>query len=108
MMVIKSIYGDVELTCDVLFLQDCPNGEDEAYCGQCTFEDYNTPYCQWANVNTDTFMWSIGAGSTLTPNTGPDNDHTLGNGKGTCKRCGFDLHCSPSTGIYATGVLRSA
>ena len=62
--------------------QDCPNGEDENYCGVCNFEDYNDPYCTYANVNTDTFMWSIGTGGTLTANTGPSNDHTLGTNKG--------------------------
>ena len=62
--------------------QDCPNGEDENYCGVCNFEDYNDPYCTYANVNTDTFMWSIGTGGTLTANSGPSNDHTLGTNKG--------------------------
>lgn len=42
----------------------------------------NNPYCTYANINTDSYSWSIGSASTLTPNTGPSNDHTTGGPKG--------------------------
>lgn len=33
-------------------------------------------------MNTDSFIWKIGTGSTLTANTGPDKDHTLSSPSG--------------------------
>lgn len=47
--------------------------------GSCDFENYDL--CTWMNVKDnkrDNFDWELGNGETITPNTGPSNDHTYG------------------------------
>uniref|UniRef100_A0A8C6TCS7 MAM domain-containing protein n=1 Tax=Neogobius melanostomus TaxID=47308 RepID=A0A8C6TCS7_9GOBI len=44
----------------------------------CSFED---GLCSWLQGAEDNLDWTLGSGSTGTPNTGPTGDHTTGNGK---------------------------
>ena len=44
----------------------------------CNFE-YN--FCGWSQDSTASFNWTRTSGSTGSSNTGPKNDHTLGNSK---------------------------
>jgi len=37
----------------------------------------------WQQSDSDVFDWTLKRGSTMSPGTGPDNDHTSGLGKGT-------------------------
>ena len=45
--------------------------------------DFEQSLCLWINSNITTarLQWHVHKGTTLTANTGPDNDHTLGNGE---------------------------
>lgn len=51
--------------------------------GACDFESAISPFCTWTNVVTgDDFDWLIGSGSTLSLNTGPQADNTIGDDRG--------------------------
>ena len=45
--------------------------------GDCNFDD---GWCGWTQLDEDNFDWSKGTGSTGTPHTGPQSDHTSHNG----------------------------
>ncbi|XP_077865040.1 MAM and LDL-receptor class A domain-containing protein 2-like [Saccoglossus kowalevskii] len=72
------------LVCD--FTNDCDDSTDELtsmcamYPDRCNFE---TGFCSWAqSTNDDDFDWILGEGSTMSPETGPDADHTRGDSHG--------------------------
>jgi hypothetical protein len=69
------------MVCD--FEDNCGDASDEAKCSsynQCSFE---TNMCGYVNVNqNDSFDWTPGKGETLSSNTGPPNDHTIGSPEG--------------------------
>ena len=46
----------------------------------CTFEESHI--CGYQQDTTDDFDWARGSGATVTPNTGPAADHTLGSASG--------------------------
>ena len=48
----------------------------------CTFEESHI--CGYTQDTSDNFNWDRGSGATITPNTGPAADHTLGSGSGAC------------------------
>ena len=48
----------------------------------CTFEESHI--CGYTQDTSDNFNWDRGSGATITPNTGPAADHTLGSGSGLC------------------------
>ena len=51
---------------------------------ECTFEETNPPLCGWTNVRgRDQLDWSRATGNTASVGTGPTNDHTYGNSKGS-------------------------
>ncbi|XP_069014100.1 apical endosomal glycoprotein [Embiotoca jacksoni] len=60
------------LRCD--YHPDCPQGEDEAGCGPCTFE---SDECQWNNTGDGQSMWQRQKASNITQ---PSTDHTAGTG----------------------------
>ena len=41
--------------CD--FIKDCADGEDEAKCADCDFEDEKWPRCQYKDISTDGYQW---------------------------------------------------
>lgn len=45
----------------------------------CTFQD---GICGYTQDTGDSFDWTRGSGATVTPNTGPASDHTLGSPAG--------------------------
>ncbi|XP_054550654.1 MAM and LDL-receptor class A domain-containing protein 1 [Talpa occidentalis] len=66
--------------CDLI--DDCGDHTDEANCAhelQCNFEN---GICNWEQDTKDDFDWTRNQGPTLTLNTGPMKDHTLGTTKG--------------------------
>ena len=48
----------------------------------CDFENPYSQLCAWKNIKTDKMDWRLGQGKTSSLNTGPSNDHTLGDGRG--------------------------
>jgi len=40
--------------------------------------------CGWKQYPGDNFDWRLGQGATASFNTGPSNDHTLGDKRGKC------------------------
>ncbi|XP_071956934.1 MAM and LDL-receptor class A domain-containing protein 2-like [Antedon mediterranea] len=71
----------LDRVCD--FGMDCSSGEDESQCpsheGDCSFENSFESTCSWMQLEGDQSDWEQGA-STPTDGTGPDADHTPGNG----------------------------
>lgn len=63
--------------CD--FIKDCPQGDDETNCGNCTFDQAQ---CGWIDSSAGSFRWERHNNGTETSNTGPPNDHTTGNPRG--------------------------
>lgn len=57
--------------------------------GNCNFDQ---GFCTWTNDHAyDSFDWTLGHGSTASSSTGPTNDHTQGNSKGSyIKLCKID------------------
>lgn len=51
----------------------------------CTFQDGICGYTQ-DTTDSNNFDWSRGSGATITPNTGPAADHTLGSAAGMLSR----------------------
>lgn len=63
--------------CD--FVKDCPQGDDEKNCGNCTFD---ATQCGWIDSSVGSFRWTRHNNGTETANTGPQSDHTTGTAKG--------------------------
>ncbi|CAH3118157.1 unnamed protein product [Pocillopora meandrina] len=71
----NSYQGDIAL--DDISMTDGPCNHDST---TCTFEESHM--CGYQQDTTDDFDWARGSGATVTPNTGPAADHTLGSASG--------------------------
>lgn len=79
--------------CD--FVNDCSNGLDEKYCGNCNFE---TDQCGWKDVSNGSFMWYRKNNGSLISGQ-PMFDHTLNNNLGFYMNVGIGngLSNTPAT-----------
>lgn len=75
----SSYQGDIALDDIELLNSACPATMN------CDFESplSQLKMCGWTQRSDDNFDWRLGQGATSSINTGPSNDHTLGNQKGT-------------------------
>ena len=56
------------------FITDCPNGRDEQFCADCTFEK---DLCQWLDISIGPFAWNRDkAANIVQNNVGPSVDRT--------------------------------
>ena len=51
----------------------------------CSFEEQYPTLCGYTR-SSGSFRWLLGSGSTLSTNTGPPNDHTLGDSRGRSRK----------------------
>ena len=103
-MVFEAITGqsfDGDISIDDIRIRDGPCNPF----GNCNFETGDT--CTWMNSNdgTDNFDWMRQQGGTLSDNTGPSIDHTLGSAYGKII-VGLVMHLAYAfIHIYTQGII---
>ncbi|XP_055957690.1 MAM and LDL-receptor class A domain-containing protein 1-like [Patella vulgata] len=89
--------------CD--FSQDCKDGSDEKYCGNCDFEK---DQCKWTDQSKGSSSWYRGQNGSISSIDGPGIDHTFGNQTGYYMFTSYYNAQSVSLGILQSPRLQNS